>query len=48
MRAYDDVFKGDAVATATYGAGSLTFGGKFSDVISVGADGVAAISWEIR
>ena len=46
MRAYDDVFKGDVVATATYGAGSLTFGGKFSDVISFGADGVAAISWE--
>ena len=46
MRAYDDVFKGDVVATATYGAGSLTFGGKFADVISVGPNGGASISWE--
>jgi len=46
LRAYDDVFKGDVCATATYGGGDLVFGGAFADVISVGKNGSPVINWE--
>ena len=47
LRAFDDVFKGDVCATASYGEGSVVFGGKFEDVISVDErSGAPKIAWE--